>query len=322
MATVRQKQALGVAAAVVGVGALAYWLTPDDVLHRRALAGERRFARLIQSQMRLSGMKISYLDGGHINAPTLILLHGFGASKETWVRVARHLTPFYRVLIPDLPGFGQSSKPTSYDYSIHNQAKWLARFTERLGIYPGFHLAGHSMGGYIAAMHAQMYPKQVASLWLMCPLGVQRAVQSEMFARLEAGESSPLIAFDVREYDNVVDFTFHKRTWIPAPVKRTFARSAVDNVYLHRDIFNTIHTFKDRRPYFELPLEDIIAKLDKPTLVTWGDQDRVLDVSGALTLKEANLGITVDLLSGIGHMPLLETPKRVAQLFEDWQRSV
>lgn len=83
---------------------------------RRALDYERGLAGLVRKEMELpGGLRYVYLQGG--TGEPLMLLHGFGANKDNFVRVAKYLTPNYRVIIPDHIGFGESAKPAKADYT-------------------------------------------------------------------------------------------------------------------------------------------------------------------------------------------------------------
>jgi len=136
---------LGAAAVAVGV----YFVTqaPERAV-RAALAYERGLAGLARREAILpDGLRIVYLEGGR-GAP-LVLLHGFGANKDNFTRVARYLTPHYRLIVPDLVGFGESSHPPKADYAPRAQAERLRTFLRGLGVAK-LHLGGNSMGGHIA----------------------------------------------------------------------------------------------------------------------------------------------------------------------------
>src|SRR5437868_13604874 len=93
---------------------------------RLALDLEQHRSGLHEARAAIPGFDISYLDGG--SGEPLLLIHGFGADKNNFTRVARYLTPRYRVLIPDLPGYGDSSKPETASYSVPEQVERLRAF--------------------------------------------------------------------------------------------------------------------------------------------------------------------------------------------------
>ncbi len=127
--------ALGIAAglALVAVGAALYFYLSPERAVRRALQFERALAGLARKETELpGGLRYAYLEGG--KGEPLMLLHGFGANKDNFVRVAKYLTPHYRVIIPDHIGFGESSKPDKADYSPRAQAERLRALAKELGI--------------------------------------------------------------------------------------------------------------------------------------------------------------------------------------------
>lgn len=117
----------------------------------------------------IENMKISYIDEGD-SENIVVLLHGWGANKETMVPISNLIKDRYRVLVVDLPGFGESEEPTevfdSYDY-----VRIIMKFLEELKIYKATFI-GHSFGGKISAIIAAKYPKQVEKLVLIDSAGI------------------------------------------------------------------------------------------------------------------------------------------------------
>lgn len=149
---------------------------------------ERGLAGLSEHSVQVDNLEIAYLEGGSEKNPTLLLIHGFGADKDNWLRFARPLTERYHVVALDLPGFGDSSKPQQASYDVGTQAERVANFAAAIGVRR-LHLAGNSMGGHIAALYAARHPEQVLSLALIDNAGVMPARKSELFEDLERGEN-------------------------------------------------------------------------------------------------------------------------------------
>src|SRR5450759_907549 len=99
---------LTIAVVVVIVAAILYFAAPS-YLYNKAIADLRKDAKLTIKSVNIPDFKIVYAEGGA--GDTIIMLHGFGGNKDNWPRFAKFFTPNYRVIIPDLPGFGDSSKP-------------------------------------------------------------------------------------------------------------------------------------------------------------------------------------------------------------------
>jgi alpha-beta hydrolase superfamily lysophospholipase len=115
-----------------------------QALFNRAEKETWRSVGLERKDIQIAGDRIAYLEGG--KGQTVLLLHGFADSKDARVAFAKHLTGAYHVAIPDLPGFGESTKRLDENYNIVSQVRRLDRFVEALGLQK-FHPAGNSMGG-------------------------------------------------------------------------------------------------------------------------------------------------------------------------------
>src|ERR1700710_1777563 len=119
--------AVGLAALLAGCDSM------GPSLKDTAYAMERSRAGLVRKEIALAdGTRMVYLEGGS-GAP-LVLVHGFGADKDNFTRVARYLTPHYRVIVPDLVGFGESTHRADVDYHYAAQARRLHAFTQALGL--------------------------------------------------------------------------------------------------------------------------------------------------------------------------------------------
>ena len=288
--------------AVVGV----YYLFPD-VAFKLLLQAERSAAGLKQHRLEVEGLTIEYLEGGQ--GDVVLLLHGFGANKDNWTRISKHLTPHFRVIAPDLPGFGESSRPPGLNYTIAAQADRAHAFMRALGL-SRFHLGGSSMGGYIAGVYAAQYPGNVISLWLVAPGGVVSAEPSEMHRQLSAGKSNPLVVESVEEYRHLIDFIFVRKPFIPGPMLKELAKDAIKNRPLNQKIWMQIlETSK------KTGLEDAFNGSMVPALVLWGDSDRALHVSGAKILDSVMPNAQVAILENVGHLPMIEKPKETADSY-------
>ena len=84
------------------------------------LQQERAWAGMETKRIKVGDIDWAYSEGGQAGKPTLLLVHGLAGSRDNWNRLARYLTPYYHVIIPDLPGQGDSKVPNDFDYSIPN----------------------------------------------------------------------------------------------------------------------------------------------------------------------------------------------------------
>ena len=283
-----------------------YFLFPETMF-RLLINVERSVAGLQQRSINVNGLRIEYLQGGE--GDTLLLLHGFGANKDNWTRIAKHLTSNFRVIAPDLTGFGESSPDPEGDYSIMAQVMRVKAFAQFLGI-GSFHLGGSSMGGYIAGTYASIYPKDLKSLLLISPGGMVTSESSELMRRMKEGEPNPLIAGSVEDYNRLLNFVFVKKPFIPLPIKKLFIQEAIEHQQLNGEIFKQLRNSIDATS-----LETSLKGLPVKTLIIWGAQDRVLHVSGAKILESIMPNARTEIMDAVGHAPMIEKPEGTAMLY-------
>ncbi|SHL85929.1 alpha/beta fold hydrolase [Phytopseudomonas punonensis] len=260
-------------------------------------------AGLHERSVTVNDLDISYYEGGPQGAETVLLVHGFGADKSTWLWFARELTERYHVIAVDLPGFGASGRPHG-SYDVGTQAERLAAFVDALGIRR-MHLAGHSMGGHIAALYAARYPEQITSLALIANAGVDAPRRSPFFQRLEQHGDNPLLVDSEPQFDELLDWLFVAPPQLPERLHQYLAQRAVADSAHQREIFEHL-----QQRY--LPLEPELPRITTPTLLLWGDQDRILDVSSIETMKPLLKDVSVVIIKGCGHAPILERPQESA----------
>lgn len=271
-----------------------------------ALKIERENAGLVSRELRMDGMKISYLisSGTAADKPTLVLVHGFGALKENWVRFATELREKYRIVALDLPGHGNSAKNLSGDYRIESQVAFLARFLDQLGMAK-VHLAGNSMGGAIVSMFAARYPEKAASLVLFDPAGVFDF--KAPFQDMLAAGVNPLIVRTETEFDYLIRFAMEKPPVIPWPFSVVLAEQTIAKADINQYIFTQLVSSEAEE------FKVLLSKVSAPTLIIWGTEDRVIDVKNAQVFQRLMPNASVRMYDGIGHVPMLEVPSRSAQ---------
>ena len=240
---------------IAGVGFL--YLTPETTA-RLAIDVERRRSGLECKEINLPGnIHYVYLEGGQ--GEPLMLLHGFGADKENFTRVARFLTPHYRVIIPDHLGFGESGHPQDADYRTSAQAARLRTLAKDPGITK-LHLRGSSMGGKISMIYASLYPDEVKSLWLLDPGSVSSALPSEFQKIITRTGENPLMARNEDEFARTFTFAMADPPFIPRPILNVMAQERIRNYDLEKRIFKT--GFTD-------PVEKYVTSLETSALIVW-----------------------------------------------------
>ncbi len=279
---------------------------------RWGLGLDRWRSGLRQHSVTIPGFTMPCLEGGQ-GAP-LVLIHGFGGDKDNFTRVARFLTPHYRVICPDLPGFGDATRDASARYGIADQVARLHAFLGQLKL-ERVHLGGSSMGGFIAAQFAATYPNMVASLWLLDAAGTAAASATEMFRKYQATGEMPLLVRTEADFPGLINAAMHKKPFLPHSLRTTLARRAVADFALHRQI---LVQFAGDSP----PLEAQFRTLSTPALIVWGTEDRILNPAGAEALRSLFPNSDVKLMSGIGHLPMMESPAATALDYLEFRRNL
>lgn len=289
------------ALAVLAVLALAFARFAPERVTALGLAAERRLAGLVLRTARVGQFDMPYLDGAR--GEPLVLVHGFGGDKDNFTRIARFLTPHFRVIIPDLPGFGDATRDPGASYGMSEQVARLHAFLEQLGI-PACHLGGNSMGGFISAQYAATWPLAVKSLWLLDPAGTLASHSSEMLQHYEKTGLNPLLVTSVDAFDGTIAATTHKAPFLPRFARTTLGRRAVADFELHTRIMREMQN----SPL----LESSNGPLETPALIVWGEHDKILSPQGAQSFAALFPNSQVVIMKGIGHLPMAEAPKQTA----------
>jgi len=298
---------VAIAAVVAILAAIIYFVAPS-YLYNKAMDGMRKDAGLTTKSVNIPDFKIVYLEGGTGDA--IIMLHGFGGDKDNWLRFAKYFTPDYRVIIPDLPGFGESSQPANAKYTIISQVERLNTLARELKL-TNFHVVGNSMGGVIAGTYATAHPEMIKTLALFDSGGVKSPTKSELHRLMEKGVN-PMVVKNVDDFDKLLAINFYKPFPIPSFVKKYLAKKAEEAAPLNQKIFNEM-TDVD---FFAL--EDKLDMIKAHTLIVWGDSDKVIDVSSVPIFEKKIKNAKSAIIKECGHLPMLEKPQETAAVYKDF----
>lgn len=273
---------------------------------KRAL---RWHAGLSRRTIRVDDHRWVYLEGG--KGETLLFVHGFGMEKDGWGFFPKAFARSYRLILPDLPGFGESSRLESANYDVPSQVKRLNRFAESLGL-DRFHLAGSSMGGYIAGFYASEYPQKVKSLALFNPAGVNSRVPSDMWRRYaETGEIA--LVYRTKEgFEDILKLLFYRVPPVPGAFKTYFAELGASNYAFYGKVLRDL----ERGGRYQLDAR--LSRVEARTLVVWGANDRILHVSGAESFRKGLKNVKVVILDECGHAPFFEKRKETTKAYQDF----
>ena len=253
------------------------------------------------------------------SAEVIIMLHGFAVDKDNWIRFARNF-PNHRVIIPDLPGHGESSYNPALAYDFHNQASWLNDFAKALKLTQ-FHLVGNSMGGGIAAYYAHAYSDQVSSITLIDAAGVHPPEKSELQKIIENNEPNPLIIRTEADFDRLREFAMEDQPFLPWPAPAVLARRSMARQAINDKIFADINDYSERVKVSQENLQ-VLSEIEQPAFILWGREDRALDVSSVQVFEQYLPNSTSFIMEGVGHGPMIEQPENSAKLVLDFLHSI
>lgn len=279
----------------------------------QAWPGVQQYARTIT--LAHSGLCLYVYDAGVPELPTALLLHGLGDEADTWRHIIEPLSTHYRVVAPDLPGFGRSDKPTR-SYTGPFLRDTVLDLMDTLSIARTT-LVGNSLGAAIAHSIALEQPERVRGLVLIGGMLLARTqplgLQMLLFLLPGIGEwlytglrKNPQTAFEtLRSYyanlDELPeadrDFLFQRvneRVWSDAQ------RRAYFSVLRHTAVWMTKQ---------QSGLDVKLAQLTAPTLVIRGEHDRMMPVDNAHALLSIQPSARLITIPEAGHLPQQERPR-------------
>lgn len=282
-----------------------------QTLYDNAISWERSAAGLTESTVQVEDMTIAYLSNASpVAGETLVMVHGFGANKDSWTRLAAELTDDYNVYAVDLPGHGDSSKPLDLGYRFEDQVSYLAEILKALSLEQA-HMLGNSMGGAVTALYAATYPDQIRSAVLFAPAGILE-YRGELVEQVAEGEN-PLILKEEGDFERLMDFVMEKKPFVPWPIYEVMEEKAIANRKINEVIFAAI-----RDSGYGPDFRQAITRIEAPVLVVWGREDRVIDHRNADVFVDRIPDARKVLLEGVGHVPMVEVPEESAQLVREF----
>lgn len=233
--------------------------------------------------------------------PAVLLLHGWGASKELMAPIAQRLNG-YRVIVPDLPGFGETGAPSAA-WGVDQYAAWVIALLERLGV-DRVHIVGHSNGGRVAIAIAAGSPELVGRLVLTDSAGIRprrglrHRWQVRRFKLLRAAGGW---------------------RWLPEPARAAVAASAQRRGSAdYRAASGTLRATLVRLVNSDLRPE--LARLSAPTLLIWGEHDEETPLADGRTMERLIPDAGLVVFEGCGHFAYAEQPDRFSHIVDVFLR--
>jgi len=258
------------------------------------------------------GQRIAYLDVGE--GPSVILIHGFGGSMWQWEYQQHALSQHFRVLTLDLPGAGLSDKP-EIDYRPDQMLDFVVGFMDAVKT-PQATLVGNSMGAGLAIGMALAHPTRVEKLVLVdgLPQHIMEKLTSPSVRRaLETSAPSWLVSFGSWLFGGLMiesvlkEFVHDPALLTPAVVERSNRNRQ------RPGLIKPIMAVRENLPLWESGFATRIGEINHPTLVLWGEEDRVFPVAVGIEIHQTIKGSRFIRIPQAGHIPQWERPDLVNQ---------
>jgi 4,5:9,10-diseco-3-hydroxy-5,9,17-trioxoandrosta-1(10),2-diene-4-oate hydrolase len=254
----------------------------------------------------VENVRVRYWHAGESGTPVL-LVHGLGASVEWWAPNVLPLAARHRVFALDLPGFGRS-EPLPAELSLPRAAVFLRLFLETLGVSRA-HVVANSMGGLIALQFAAQFSRTTRRLVLVSPAGFGRSVHW-IFRVL----SLPLLGRWLARPNRRAMALFHRHLisgdgdWITDDwLDRVHALSRLPGTpEMLLEVAQMGLNLGGIKPEILKPLHRKLPQVAAPTLLVWGDQDRLVPPKQAQRGRQMLPNARLHVFPGCGHCPQLE----------------
>lgn len=290
----------GLVVSLLILGTIVFFFFPK-VLVDQTNASYARAGNLEKKSVLVNNYEVHYYETKNAkNKPYLVLLHGMGDDKNSFLQTTKILSEDFYLILPDLAGHGENERKQGLDYSINGQATFLKLFLEKIGVIK-FNLIGNSMGGHTAAAYAIKYPNDVTHLILLNSAGVtldEHVVYGGFGKKIENKE----------ELNTILARVFYKVPELPSPI----ANYLIEQINNSKDFVDeTLIPAIKNGDYFNL--KDNVQTIKAPTLVLWGKHDNVVKFNVAEYFTDNIPNAKLKLIENASHSPQLEVPDLVAK---------
>ena len=273
------------------------------------------------SLITIHGNAVAYRRAGE--GPVLLLLHGIAGSSQTWVPAMRLLQRDYTVIAPDFLGHGASAKPPG-DYSLGNYAAGMRDLLDLLDIDRAT-VVGQSYGGGVAMQFAYQFPERCERLVLVDAGGLGREVSWLLRLVTLPGAEYVLPALflgQVRDCGNSI-LSFLKDRGVHSARATEMWRSfgSLTDPANRAAFVRTMRAVIDPGGQAVSAMDRLYLAEAMPTLIVWGDRDKIIPVSHAFQAHDAMPQSRLEIIEGAGHFPHVEETFRFVEILVDFLRT-
>lgn len=253
---------------------------------------------------------LPYFEAGDPSKPTVLFIHGFGDTKESYLNQAVSLRSDFHIIVPDMPGFGPNPRLQDFNYNASNVAALMEEFCERLNL-TDFHLVGNSMGGAISCFLYLHSKKRIKSISLLDSAGFYYKEVHSILDEFLEGKNLFLVSTE-SDYRYLFKRVFHKPPYIPKPVfDFLFEKIRGEKNWYEKMVSDLIHNMDsvDQASEKGLLLNDKLKDFKVPVQLIWGDKDSLFPVETAKRIIEDAPNVSLKIIEKCGHAPHYEKHK-------------
>lgn len=238
----------------------------------------------------VNGIKTNYQVFGE--GKPFLILHGWGSSSNKWIKEAEIISEKgFKVIIPDLPGFGESAQ-LERPWTVNDYVKWFEEFTKLLEIQD-FYLLGYSFGGALASKIAVKYPQRVQKLFLVAAAVIRKKTPQKNFLAkisklIKLFYFLPFYAFFRKA---IYKFIIRKSDYVYTEgiMKQTYLNVVADDISFH------------------------LSFIRVPTVIIWGDKDQSVPIDDARAINEKIKNSKLVIIPGADHLIHKQIPEVLAE---------
>ena len=257
----------------------------------------------------LNGIKVRYLESGVGKKKHILFIHGLGSASDRWMKIPDALSSDFHSMAIDLPGFGESDKPSSVDYTIDQFRKFVISFLrETSSPNEKTTLIGHSLGGYIASEIAIQNQDHVKQLVLIDSSGMLNQPTPILNEYLNAAMNPTK--------DNVRK-AFEKMVADPSRIPSQLVDGFIRRINMP-NAKNAFRSTLTNSATTQIGLERLPQINKIPTLILWGAYDKVIPLDHSKLFNDAINDAQLEIIDDAGHAPFAEKPDQVTEILKNF----
>ena len=242
-------------------------------------------------------------DSGGKNKPTIVMLHGIGATYKTWdILIKELVSDKYRIIAIDMLGSGKSPTPKNCQYTIDDHTKYLRKTIKKLNIRKPFKIVGHSMGSIITAHYCRLYPKVVSEVFMLSLPIYFKDDDNANFSNNRTDLYLKAYEFLSQQKDLTIKYSKHARNILRIK----------EGIYVDEESWDGFSNSL-KNTIIKQNVYDDIKNINIPINIIYGSLDQLLVQENVNKLNEFD-NVKITKLTGVNHVINKRFAKSVAKM--------